>query len=169
MRIPRLIDVLGEKYPSVEAYALGDGNDYSAIIRTGGDSLPDESILQSDLLEAKRLIVWQAIQDERTRRQNGGVFIQSVNKWFHSDQTSRIQQLGLVMMGSNMPANINWKTMDGSFVVMTPSLAVSIFNAAATLDMTAFGVAEQHRAYMMQSPTPETYNFMAFWPAIYGE
>ena len=169
IRVPTLLDILGEKYPNVQAITLGSGNIYSEITHLGGDPLPQESVLQADLLSAKRQIIWQAIQDERTRRQAGGVFIQSVNKWFHSDQTSRIQQLGLVMMGANMPPNINWKTMDGSYIIMSPSLAVSIFNAAATLDMTAFGVAEQHRQYMMQSATPETYNFMAFWPTIYGE
>lgn len=169
MRIPKLIDVLGEKYPGVQAYALDSGDNYSSIVHAGGDSLPSEATLQADHLVAKRQIVWLAIQEERTRRQAGGVFIQSANKWFHSDQTSRIQQLGLVMMGANMPANINWKTMDGSFVIMTPALAVSIFNASATLDMTAFGVAEQHRANLMSSPTPETYNYLSFWPAIYGE
>jgi hypothetical protein len=66
-----------------------------------------------------------------------------------------------------MPSNINWKTMDGSFVVMTPALALSIFNGAATLDMMSFAVAEQHRASMNASLIPETYNFSGFWPAIY--
>ena len=40
--------------------------------------------------------------------------------------------MGLVMLGDNIPAGLQWKTMDGSFVVMTPSLAQQVFAAAAT-------------------------------------
>lgn len=121
------------------------------------------------LVKAEQQVeAWLAIQEERTRRQNGGVYIPSISKWFHSDHTSRIQQLGLVMMGNNLPTGIQWKTMDGSFIEMTPAIALSIFNAAATLDMTAFAVAEQHRVNMMQAAEPLNYNYSGFWPAIYG-
>jgi hypothetical protein len=131
--------------------------------------LTDAEILATPQFRAEFVQeMWLRIQEERSRRQAGGVFISSANKWFHSDQSSRIQQLGLVMMGANMPGNINWKTMDSSYIVMTPAIALSIFNASATLDMTAFGVAEQHRANMMASPTPGTYDFSGFWPAIFG-
>jgi hypothetical protein len=163
-----LMDVLGEKYPAVKAYALGDGDSYSAIVHDGGDTMPSEATLLADLLEFKRKAAWQAIQDERTRRQNGGVYISSAGKWFHSDQTSRIQQLGLVMMGANLPSNINWKTMDGSFIIMTPTIAAAIFNAAATLDMMSFAVAEQHRVAMNQVADPTLYDFSGSWPAIYA-
>ena len=165
---PNYLDVLVRHYPNVVVKCNGDADVYGNLVWQAGDALPDKATLDAHLLSMQRDVVWAAIQEERTRRQNGGVFIASVNKWFHSDQTSRIQQLGLVMMGTNLPANINWKTMDGSFIIMTPAIALSIFNAAATLDMTAFAVAEQHRANMMASPTPLTYNFSGFWPAIYG-
>lgn len=161
------VQALSEAYPNIQFYSTGD--EYSDIIRISGDPMPSFTELSAARINLIKKKMWLLIQDERTRRQGGGIFISSVNKWFHSDQTSRIQQLGLVMMGNGMPPNINWKTMDGSFVTMTPALALSIFNAAATLDMTAFAVAEQHRQFMEQSPTPETYNFSAFWPAIYGE
>lgn len=160
------IQALSEAYPGVQFSAAGDN--YSDITWVGGTALPTQTELDTARLSLTQNRMWLLIQEERTRRQNGGVFVQSANKWFHSDQPSRVQQLGLVMMGANMPANINWKTMDGSLILMTPSLALSIFNAAATLDMTAFAVAEQHRANMMQSPTPDTYNFSGFWPAIFG-
>lgn len=165
---PNYLDILEKSYPDLRFRCFGEIT-YQNIEIISGGSKPDQVTLDAELLTEKRLRVWYEIQEERTRRQAGGVFIQSENKWFHSDQTSRIQQLGLVMMGNNMPQNISWKTMDNSFTTMTPALALSIFNAAATLDMTAFAVAEQHRSYVNQSTTPETYNYSGFWPAIYEE
>ena len=161
------VQVLSESFPDVQFHSLGD--EYSDIVWVGGSSMPSKEQLDEAKISMTRQKIWLLIQDERTRRQAGGVYISSVNNWFHSDQTSRIQQLGLVMMGANMPPNINWKTMDGSFVIMTPSLALSIFSAAATLDMIAFSVAEQHRSNIMSSVTPETYDYTSLWPAIYGE
>ncbi len=164
---PNYLDVIVKHYSSLSVKCLGDATDYTNLVAESG-SLPSQATLDTLRLQMTKDNMWQGIQDERTRRQAGGVFIASANKWFHSDQTSRIQQLGLVMMGNSMPAGIQWKSMDGSFIEMTPALALSIFNAAATLDMQAFAVAEQHRANMSASATPETYNFSGFWPAIFG-
>jgi hypothetical protein len=110
----------------------------------------------------------QAFRDERVS--TGGVFV--AGKWFHSDSTSRIQQLGLVMMGQNMPSNLMWKTMDGTFVQMTPELAQQIFQASAASDMTNFAIAEQHRQQMLLSDDPLNYDFRNTapqWPPIFGE
>ncbi len=165
---PNYLDVLLKHYPSTVIKCNGFADNYNNLEWQAGDPIPSKETLDSLLLSMTRDAVWVAIQEERTRRQNGGVFISSVNKWFHSDQTSRIQQLGLVMMGNNLPTGIQWKTMDGTFIEMTPAIAAAIFNGAATLDMTAFAVAEMHRANMMASPDPINYNFSGFWPAIYG-
>lgn len=88
-------------------------------------------------------------------------------KWYHSDQKSRSQQLGLVLLGANIPVNTQWKTMDGSFVVMTQTLAGQILAAAAASAQAIFTVAEQHKAAMEASATPETYDFSAGWPQVY--
>jgi hypothetical protein len=149
-----------------EAFAMQIGQEFwtfdGATVKTPSQAEYD-AIMLARIKERR----WLQIQDERTRRQAGGVFISAVNKWFHSDQTSRIQQLGLVMMGASLPNNIQWKTMDGSFITMTPAIAMAIFNGAAVLDMTAFAVAEQHRANMVASPDPANYDFSAGWPAIF--
>lgn len=109
---------------------------------------------------------WEQIKAERDRRKAGGVKVG--DKWFHSDADSRIQQLGLVMFGVNVPP-IQWKTMDGSFVEMSQTLANQIFQAIAAADQAIFAVAEQHRAAMEASSDPENYDFSGGWPAIYGE
>lgn len=110
---------------------------------------------------------WEAIKTERERRKVGGVKIG--DKWFHSDDASRIQQLGLVMMGAGLPAGLQWKTMDGSFITMTPSLAQQVFTGQTASDQAIFAVAEQHRVAMEASADPASYDYSTGWPKIFGE
>lgn len=111
---------------------------------------------------------WDTIKAERDRRKSqGGVKVGT--KWFHSDDASRIQQIGLVMMGASIPSNLEWKTMDGSFVTMTQTLAGQIFQASAANDMTIFAAAEAHRVAMEASADPASYDFSTGWPKAFGE
>lgn len=112
--------------------------------------------------------MWLSIQGERDRRKGTGGY-KVGNYWFHSDDTSRIQQLALVMFGTNMPAGIMWKTMSGAFVPMTPTLAGQIFQAAATSDITIFSVAESKKVAMLAASTPANYDYLSGWPKAYGE
>ena len=147
-------EVLSEKYPTVRVQSLGDGSDYEMLQWIGGDPLPSKEQLDADKDYYTRVRVWRAIQAERDRRQAGGVKVGE--NWFHSDLSSRIQQIALVVFGANLPANVMWKTLNGAFVPMTPTLAVQIFQASAASDIAIFTVAEQHKAMMMASPTPTT-------------
>jgi hypothetical protein len=113
---------------------------------------------------------WELIKAERERRRQGGILVSG--NWYHSDDTSRIQHIGLLLMGANMPTGIMWKTMPNSFVEMTPALAVSIFNAIGQKDMQIFAIAEQHRQQLFASPNPDTYdhlNTAPAWPQVFGE
>ena len=114
---------------------------------------------------------WDTIKAERDRRKAGGVKVKvgTTNKWFHSDDASRVQQMGLVMLGANIPVQTQWKTMDGSFVQMTPALAQGIFAAATAYDLAVFAAAETHRAAMEASADPSTYDFSTGWPKMFGE
>ena len=115
--------------------------------------------------------IWEHIKALRDRRKAGGVKVKvgTVNKWFHSDDASRIQQMGLVMMGASIPADLQWKTMDSSFVTMTQAVAGSVFAAAAASDQAIFAVAEGHRVAMEASADPASYDYSTGWPKIYGE
>lgn len=126
-----------------------------------------ETEYQAIILNEKKLQKWREIQAERDRRKFGGVKVG--NYWFHSDDTSRIQYIGLLMLGSSIPPGIMWKTMTGEFVEITPTLVQQIFNAVASHDLTVFAVAEQHRAIMNTSSDPENYDFSSGWPLIFGE
>jgi hypothetical protein len=110
---------------------------------------------------------WEAIKAERDRRKAAGVKVGE--KWFHSDDSSRIQQIGLVMMGASIPPGLQWKTMDGSFVAMTQALAGQIFQSVAAQDQAIFAQAEQHKAAMEAVENPATYDITTGWPAVYSE
>ena len=114
-----------------------------------------------------KVVKWEAIKSERDRRKAGGVNVGA--KWFHSDDASRIQQMGLVMMSASIPADLQWKTMDGSFVAMTQTVAGNVFAAVAASDQAIFAVAEGHRVAMEASPDPAAYDHSTGWPAIFGE
>ena len=116
-------------------------------------------------LQQRTEAIVSTIKAERDRRTNEGGY-RAGGKWFHSDVISRTQQIGLILMGQNLPANIQWKTMDGSFVTMTPALAQEIFQAAASQDTSTFAVAQQ--AIAQATANPGAFHMAAIpWPAIY--
>lgn len=140
---------------------------YDAINWISGP-VPTQEELDTWIFNQLKLDMWELIKTERDRRKLDGGYTAGGN-WFHSDTTSRIQQLALVMMGAGIPPNLYWKTMSGSFVIMTQTLASQIFQAAASSDVAIFTAAEQKKAAMLASPDPGSYNYLTGWPLAYGE
>lgn len=118
-------------------------------------------------MEERLAAAWERIKNERDRRKYLGVKVGA--HWFHSDDSSRIQQIALAMMGASIPAGLQWKTLTTTpppvFVEMTPALAQGIFTATAASDTAIFGAAEAHRMAMEASATPESYDCSGGWPA----
>lgn len=117
-------------------------------------------------LEARQAKVWHEIKALRDKRKAAGVKVG--DHWFHSDTSSRIQQLGLVMMGSSIPPNTQWKTLTvpetNVFVTMTPTLAAQIFQQTSISDILIFNAAEQHKSRMEILENPEEYDYSGDWP-----
>ena len=127
---------------------------------------PTQAYIDSNI----KLKLWYKIKTERDRRTHEGgykVVVDGVDKWFHSDTFSRSQQMGLVLMGSSIPVDLKWKTMDGSFVTMTSTLAQQVFSSAAASDSIIFSYAEQLNAQVQASDTPETVDITGGWPVCY--
>jgi Domain of unknown function (DUF4376) len=112
----------------------------------------------------------QQIRNERDRRlQNGGckVVISGVDKWFHSDDRSQLQQISLLMLGAGISSVPPWKTMDGSRVTLTAAIAQQIFasavtQAGATHEASDAGIA----AY---GADPGAFSVSSIqWPAVYA-
>ena len=164
------MEAIGQGFPNTQCHCNGDGSVYEDIIYDQGDAIPQKSVLDAWIAAKIKEDGWVLIKAERDRRKTeGGYKVGSY--WYHSDDTSRIQQIGLVMLGANMPNNIMWKTMSGNFVLMTPTLATQIFQAAMVSDMTIFATAEAKRTAMLalSGDALLNYDYLSGWPKIYGE
>lgn len=146
----------------------GDGQ--RQAFRNGGwviEDIPQPEPAHVPTSDEIKAGMWSRIKTERDRRiQSGGYKVGT--KWFHSDTFSRGQQLGLVLLGANIPANLQWKTMDGTFVTMTQQLAGQILAAGAASDQAIFAAAETHKAAMEASADPSAYDFSGGWPATFA-
>lgn len=141
---------------------------FAHLLPDGCDEVADADAAALQKIKVTSSDVWLHIKAERDHRtENGGYKVGT--KWFHSDQKSRSQQLGLVLLGGNIPANLQWKTMDGSFVTMTPGLASQVLAAAAASDQAIFAAAEAHRQAMEACADPAAYDFSTGWPKVFGE
>ena len=88
-------------------------------------------------------IRWNKIKQLRDDlTESGGCFV--AGKWFHSDTKSKQQQMALVMVGAALPS-VPWKTMDGSFITLTPEVVSQVFQAQMLREQTIFAVAEAKR------------------------
>ena len=162
-------------------------DDLSNVIPTGKsilliNSVPDGSLsnyyihngtLMEIDIDALKNEKWKAIQLLRDSKSQGGTFVKSINKWFHTDAKSLTQYLGLNqqrMMGSYTP--VMWKTMDGSFVKLYDSLLGELSNQVINNELMIFGIAEQHKSMMEAYPNPLEYTeeiMNTLWPQTYAE
>ncbi len=142
-----------------QAFWTYDGN----IIK-----VPSAEVYAILIHDQEQDIMWDNIKAERDRRKNDGGY-RVGNYWYHSDSTSRIQQIALVMMGGNIPPGLQWKTMSGDFVTMTQGLAMQVFMAAVTSDSVLFGIAEQKHATMLTLSEPKNFDYLSGWPRAFGE
>lgn len=115
-------------------------------------------------LEDEQAIMWQKIKGKREAIRYGGIKVGT--KWFHTDESSRLQYLTLSGLPA-LPSNLQWKTMDNSFVVMTKELLNQIVAAAIAAEQQDFANAETHRLSMIASANPLDYDFNTGWSAIY--
>lgn len=117
-------------------------------------------------LDSIRARIWEDIKKYRDNLvENGGFKVGA--HWYHSNLLSRTQYISLVMMGSNIPANTIWKTLDNGYVSMTQTLAGQIFAAGAAQDAALFAKAAEHKAAIDASSTPDSYDWKTGWPGTY--
>lgn len=142
--------------------------DEEGFVRTVAEQ---EAAAISASLSQNKADKWEAIKSYRNNLTQAGGYKVST-KWFHSDTFSRSQQLGLVLMGANIPQGLQWKTMDGTFVQMTPTLAQQVFQAAALQDSAVFTQAEVLNASVQALGTVaevQSFDITVGWPETYQE
>lgn len=158
------------------AYVDAEGTKYPKIPRDLLEEIPDpvresdETHYCQEIDEAPYLICtpkspeqlaalrWskiKQIRDDLTL--NGGCYV--ADKWFHTDAFSKQQQMALAMLGANLPTGIQWKTMDGSFIELTPAIVNQLFLAQIAREQSLFAHAEVLKA--------NTDDINSGWPARY--
>lgn len=125
----------------------------------------DES-KQAKLRASQQAEVWGQIKQKRYQNCRSGVYVKSVDKWFHSDDASR-QQYTFMRTLPDFPAT-RWKTMDNSFVEMTKALLNELSLAMFAHEQADFANAERHRLGMLAAENPLDYDYSTGWQEVYG-
>ena len=165
------VDCIGRSYPTIEVECMDDPTVYANVVHIGGPAIPPMEELQAKQLESDRDDMWDKIQEERYRREQfGGTNVEGI--WFHSDDTSKIKQNSMTVaagLGLLEPLSIKWKRMDKQFVEMTNDLAIMIFMKAMATVEAIFQHAEYHKAQMLLSADPLSYDYSGGWPEMFSD
>jgi hypothetical protein len=120
-------------------------------------------------LETVKADVWEDIKDYRDELMRSGGAKVDV-KWYHSDTHSKVQQLSLMSLGANIPADLEWKTMDGTKVTMTQALAVSVFQAQVAQEHAIYEAGETHKVnleVLTDVDQVAAYDWRTGWPEVF--
>ena len=134
-------------------------------------ALPHEEVTANQAAATKS--AWERIKAERDRRKFAGVKVGT--DWFHCDTDSRgqwermvnrVNTQGLVdSAGYTLGGQpVSWKTMTGSFVVLTAGKIRAVVDAVELQEAIIFGRAEMHRVAMEASSSPQDYDCTGGWP-----
>lgn len=115
--------------------------------------------------------MWERIKAKRYDNLRHGVYIKSVGKWFQTDDATRLQYLALALesVTGGFKKPINWKTMDNSFLMLTPELLREIMQAMHDDEQADFANAERHKAAMLKAENPLKYDYSDGWAANFDE
>ena len=180
------IEIISKNYPTIGCSISGDPSIYENIHWDDINTIIPKETLDGLLLSTIRSNIWEKIKEVRDSRKFKGIYVSG--KWFHNDADSRTQWLGLKDKARDVLAAggttstiltithptmgvipINWSTMDNSYIPVTVQLAMDVVNTTGDMDGILYGVALYHKQQIYASETPETYNYMVGWPAIFGE
>ena len=151
-------------------YELDEYNSKFQVYRTIkfiGNELVYEDLIEPDV-ELIKQDIWEKIKQVRYTKCHSGVYVKSVDKWFHSDTNSRQQYIFLRTLPV-IPDNTEWKTMDNSFVVMTKELLDEISLAMFSDEQKNFSNAESHKVKLFKSKSPFEYDFSEGWTKTYDD
>lgn len=151
--------------------------EYQQWVNNGGITEPFDTRSPEEIDVDVKARIWGQIKAERSRRKAGGIKVGT--NFFHSDEQSLIQHLGLTIgamqalqAGGTLETVLSptpWKTMGGEKVPMTVAMAFSVFQEGVVLDGTLYTIAEQHKAAMEASPNPAAYDYSTGWPEAFED
>lgn len=115
-------------------------------------------------LVENQVTVWELIKERRLQAVTSGVYVESVDKWFHTDEvsvTSYSTIAGMIALNNYEP--VQWKVMDNSWLLLTESLFKELQTAMSVKTNTNYTVAEMHKAAMLKATNPLEYDYSERW------
>ncbi|WP_298978387.1 DUF4376 domain-containing protein [uncultured Psychrobacter sp.] len=109
-------------------------------------------------------IVWERIKERRLQAITSGVYVESVDKWFHTDEVSVTTYstiAGMIALNNYEP--LQWKVMDNTWLLLTEPLFKELQTAISQKTNTNYAIAEQHKAAMLQADDPLDYDYSTDW------
>lgn len=107
---------------------------------------------------------WQQIKQRRYEAITSGVYIKSIDKFFHTDEISATTYstiAGMIALDNYEP--VQWKAMDNEWVLLTVPLFKELQTAMSLKTNTNYGIAEQHKAAMLLAENPLEYDYSNNW------
>lgn len=121
-------------------------------------------------LEAIYKEKWEKIKEIRTFKMNDGVLIQSIGKWFHTDLYSKQQIQALVVANIiGIYKTTAWKTLDNTYVQLTPMLLLQVFGAMLENESRLFDIGKLHYESLYTSSDPVNYDPASQWPTTFSD
>lgn len=124
------------------------------------------AINPSEIKAAQQAEMWERIKTKRHDNLRGGVYIQSIGKWMHTNDESRTQYLALGLL-PQLPPDLQWKTMENDFVPMSKALLQEIYLTMLADEQADFANAERHKAAMEAADNPLEYDYSDGWAQTY--
>lgn len=116
------------------------------------------------VIEELQATVWELIKVRRLQAVTSGVYVESVDKWFHTDEvsvTSYSTIAGMIALDNYEP--VQWKTMDNTWLLLTESLFKELQTAMSVKTNANYTVAEMHKAAMLKATNPLEYDYSEGW------
>ena len=113
---------------------------------------------------------WEKIKEIRTFKMSDGVLIQSIGKWFHTDLYSKQQIQALVVTNLiGIYKTSAWKTLDNTYVQLTPMLLLQVFGAMLENESRLFDIGKLHYESLYTSSDPVNYDPASQWPTTFSD
>ena len=113
---------------------------------------------------------WEQIKEIRTFKMNDGVLLQSIGKWFHTDLDSKQQIHAMVTANViGLYKTTAWKTLDNTYVQLSPLLLLQVFGAMLENESRLFGIGKLHYESLYTSNDPVNYDPTSQWPTTFSD
>ncbi len=119
-------------------------------------------------LVEKRSELWEAVKAKREKILASGVYVELLDKWFHTDSMAQLAYTRAKEYFDIKPdSDVQWKTMDNTFVTLNKEklndVVVTIFEKSQEV----YKAAETHKHKIQTSVDLENYSVDAGWIETY--